>query len=131
RIEVTELHFALKPSLYRTDLCGCDSLKFGLRGLVELLAARNAGLENVGIVELRPDDISIRRKLDLPCHCHRHPASPLRSIRSLRPPDLSLRRGHEKSFADQISRIMGFGHGKTANQNTSLGEDLNADDQCR
>jgi hypothetical protein len=50
---------------------------------------------------------------------------------ALRSSDLILRRDHEKTFADQVSRIMGFRHGKSENQNMPLGEDLNADDQRR
>src|SRR5262249_54398781 len=67
-VEIAQLHPAFKPGLHRTDLCRCDGLKFCVRGLVELLATWNAGLEHIGIVELGPDNVSARRKLDFPCH---------------------------------------------------------------
>jgi hypothetical protein len=35
---------------------------------------------------------------------------------AFKPSDLRVQRDHEKSFAGQISRIMGVRHGKTTNQ---------------
>src|SRR6185312_7210232 len=71
-IEVGKVHAAFEARLHRADLGGGDRLEFGVGGFVEFLAARDAGLEHLGIVELGVDDLAARRQLDLARHDHRH-----------------------------------------------------------
>src|SRR5215813_11173929 len=72
RIEVEEPHLSLPTRLDRADLEAGDGLEFGVRVLVELLAAGDAVLEHLRVVEHRPDLVAAGRKLDLPGHRHRH-----------------------------------------------------------
>src|SRR5262249_25552282 len=76
RIEVGEADLALPACLDRSNFDGGDGLEFVIRDLVELLAAGDAALEHLGVVELGPDHFAAGRELDLPIHRHRHRLSP-------------------------------------------------------
>src|SRR5215467_264813 len=72
RIEVGEPDLAFPARLDRTDLDRGHGLKLAVGNLVELLAAGDAALEHLGVVELRPHHLATGGKLDLPVHGHRH-----------------------------------------------------------
>ena len=66
RIEVGEMHLAFEARLHRPDLVGGDRLESRCRTvLFELLAAGDAGLEHLGVVELLPDRLARRRQVAL------------------------------------------------------------------
>src|SRR5262249_50378763 len=74
-IEVGETDLALPARLDRPHFDRGDGLEFAVGNLVELLAAGNAALEHLGIIELCPDHVAAGSELDLPIHRHGHPAS--------------------------------------------------------
>src|SRR6516164_6486986 len=74
-IEIRKPYLSLPARLDRTDLDRGNGLELVIRYLVELLASWNAGPEHFRVVELCPDNLPRRRKLDLPVHGHRHRAS--------------------------------------------------------
>src|SRR6266487_5475643 len=76
RIEVGETDLALPARLHGPDLDRGDGLEFAVGNFLELLAARDAALEHLGIVELGPHHLAARGELDLPAHGHRHRPSP-------------------------------------------------------
>src|SRR5262245_2748700 len=76
RIEIGEPHLALPARLDRTDLDGGDGLELVVGNLVELLAAGNAALEHLRVVELGPYHLAAGGELDLPTHGHGHRRSP-------------------------------------------------------
>src|SRR5262249_38991952 len=72
RIKVGETDLALPARLDGADFDGGDGLEFAFRNFVELLAAWDAALEHLGIVELGPYHLAARGELNLPVHGHRH-----------------------------------------------------------
>src|SRR5215831_13964721 len=72
RIEIGEMDLALPLGLDGPDLGYRDRLEFRVRELVELLAARDADLQHVGVVELRPYRLARRVELDFSVHRHGH-----------------------------------------------------------
>src|SRR5262249_36851113 len=76
RIEIGEPHLALPARLDRADLDGGNRLKLVIGNLVELLAAGDAALEHLGVVELGPYHLAAGGELDLPTHGHGHRRSP-------------------------------------------------------
>src|SRR4029453_18945749 len=76
RIEIGEPDLALPARLDRPDFDRGDGLEFAVGNFLELLAARDAALEPLGIVEHGPHHLAARGELDLPAHGHRHRPSP-------------------------------------------------------
>src|SRR5262249_13726374 len=85
RVEVGKPHLAFPTRLDRPDLDGGDRLELMLGDLLELLAAGDAALEYLGIVELRPDHFALGGQLHLPIHGHRHRPSPSSPCADIRP----------------------------------------------
>src|SRR5436190_6499633 len=81
RIEIGETDLALPARLDRPDFDRGDGLKLVPGNSVELLAARNAALEHLRVVELGPYHLAARGQLDLPIHGHRHRPSPSFALR--------------------------------------------------
>src|SRR3954470_4040921 len=75
-IEIGEPDLALPACLDRADLDRGDGLKLVVRSPVELLAARDAALEHLVVVELFPYQFAFCSELHLPIHRHRHRSSP-------------------------------------------------------
>src|SRR5262249_54956856 len=76
-VEVGELYLALPLGLDGADLRRRDCLEFGVGDLVELLAARDACLEHLGIVEFRVHRLARCAELNLSVHRHGHGGSSL------------------------------------------------------
>src|SRR5581483_8929911 len=76
RVEIAQGHLALETRRDRPDLHFPHRAKAAVLGLLQLLAARDAGLEHLGIVELGPHRLAGSRKLDFPIHCHCHVGLP-------------------------------------------------------
>src|SRR5262245_13322255 len=81
RIEIGEAHLALPARLDRPDLDGGDSLELVVGNLVELLAAGDAALEHLRVIELGPYHLAAGSELDLPIHGHGHRRSPSFALR--------------------------------------------------
>src|SRR5262245_35815063 len=107
RIEIGEPHLALPARLDRTDLDGGDGLELVVGNLVELLAARDAALEHLGVVELGPNHLAAGGELDLPTHGHGHRRSP--SFRRLH----IVRRRPERKALSSPSGIARMGCART------------------
>jgi hypothetical protein len=76
RIEIGKPHLAFPARLDRSHFDRGDGLEFAVGNLVELLAAGDAALEYLGIIELGPDHVAAGSELDLPIHRHGHRPSP-------------------------------------------------------
>ena len=75
-IKVGETHLTLPARLDRSHFDRGDGLEFAVGNPVELLAAGDAALEHLGIIELCLDHVAAGSELDLPIHCHGHRPSP-------------------------------------------------------
>src|SRR4051812_3634673 len=72
RVEIGQRDLALEARRHRTDLHFRRRAKAAIVGLLQLLAAGDAGLQHLGIVELGPHGLARRRKLDFAVHRHGH-----------------------------------------------------------
>src|SRR5258705_1600563 len=72
RVEIAQRDLALEARRHRPDLHFGGRAKAVLVGFLQLLAAGDAGLQHVGIIELVPYGLARRRKLDFAVHCHGH-----------------------------------------------------------
>src|SRR4029079_5159261 len=68
---IGQVDLAFPLRLDGADLGDGDRRERGVGGLLERLAARDRGLEHLGIVELFPYGLARRRELDLAGHGHR------------------------------------------------------------
>ena len=66
RVEIGELDLALPARLDGPDLDGGDGLELVVGNHVELLAAGDAALQHLGIIELLPHHLALGGKLDRP-----------------------------------------------------------------
>src|SRR5207302_10859434 len=76
RVEIAERDLALEARRHRADLHFRHRAKTAVVGLLQVLAAGDAGLQHLGIIELGPHGLARRRKLDFAVHCHGHGAPP-------------------------------------------------------
>src|SRR5581483_3139870 len=76
RVEVGEPDLALEARLDRADLVGGDRLEFVFANQLKRLAAGDARLQHLRIVELLPDRLPRSGKLLLAGHHHRHCQNP-------------------------------------------------------
>src|SRR6185437_2597464 len=72
RIEIAQGDLAPEARRHRPDLHLGHRAKTVLVGLLQFLAAGDAGLQNFRIVQLGPHRFTACRKLDLAGHCHCH-----------------------------------------------------------
>src|SRR5262249_3502307 len=83
RIEIAQPHLAFEARFDRADLVGGDRLELGVRQLVQRLAAGDADLQHLRVVQLLPDGFLGRPQLNLAGHVHRHRTASCRVARRL------------------------------------------------
>src|SRR5882724_5714219 len=78
RVQIAQRHPALEAGRHRPDLHLGDGAETVVFGALQLLAAGNTDLEHFRVVQLGPDRLARRRKLDFAVHRHGHVRSPVR-----------------------------------------------------
>src|SRR6267378_6345424 len=71
-IEIAQRHPPLEPGRHRPDLHLGHRAETVVPGLLQFLAAGDAGLEHLRIVQFGPHGLTRRRKLNLAIHRHGH-----------------------------------------------------------
>ncbi len=70
RIEVAERYFAVEAGLHRADAGGHPGHELRIRGFLQFLAAGDALLQDLGIVQGLPHGLARGGNAELACHVH-------------------------------------------------------------